>query len=118
MAIEVKFRGYVKFPEVKGTLIKFLASCPNGKKQDGTKRYVQLRCVQFGTTKAPEDGSYVVVEGFLNEDEYTGKDGETKKSIQVSVQKLEVAPPFEPASSGRAPSAPSHNPGPDPWDNA
>lgn len=118
MAIEVKFRGYVKFPEVKGTLVKFVANCPNGKDKDGKKLYATLRCVQFKTTKAPEDGAYITVEGFLNENEYTGKDGVTKKSYEVSVRSLEVAPPFESASTRRAFTAPSPEPGPDPWDNA
>jgi len=88
---DITVRGYVKFAEIKTTgtgkqFAKFQVSSPE-KQKDGSKKYVNFRCTDW-VNGPPEDGSYVTVTGRFTVEEYNGK-----QSLNIKVDKLDVAPP-------------------------
>ncbi|MDD5374451.1 hypothetical protein [Acidithiobacillus sp.] len=103
---EITVRGYVNQPKTingqKGPFATF-SLAERQKEKDGTFKKVFFDCVNFNSENPPPESSFVTVNGWLSQKEYTKKDGTKGLGLNINVQKLEVAPPREGGTTGGKP---------------
>lgn len=106
---KITVSGYVKFPETKesskGPYATFSLNEAQ-KRKDGTKEYVSYKVSAFKLDKAPEEDSYVTVEGYLDV-----RDPKGKKWLNITANDVTVAP----ARDGSPKANPSAQK--DPWED-
>lgn len=105
MSCKVTIKGYVNKPETKTskggkTYASYSVRAKTGKTQSGTPFYTYFNCRDMNNA-APEDGSFVTIEGGLTIYDYDHKaSGEKRKGFDVFVDSVEVAPPREGSGPG------------------
>jgi hypothetical protein len=102
----IEVRGYVNNPEVKVSAGgKSRVTFDLGVKQkekayrDNPEKitWANFRVTHFGATEAPVQKSFATVKGYLNVREFE-YNGVKRKSLDITVTEMEIAPPFSDAA--------------------